>query len=112
MQRVLLDTTFVVTGDAARCIKEKRGLDCEMIECIIEKRHVTHEVMSTFRNWVKGKITDDGFTYNYGDIPVKCTFIKNKYPYFNFADQKLYAPEIYKIPNQWDQYWEHRKEII
>lgn len=112
MQRVLLDTTFIVVGDAARCMKEKRGLDCEVIECVVEKRHVTKEVMSTFREWVKGEVTGDGFSYEYGGVPVKCKFIKNEYPYFTFADQRLYGPEIYKIPNQWDEYWEHRKEII
>ncbi len=108
MQRVLLDTTYVITGEAAKCLKEKRGLDCDGIDCIIEKRHVIPFVVSTLKEWTKADVTDEGFEYKVGNVPVRFKFIKRKYDFFKYADTAFYDPEIYKIPNQFANYWKAR----
>ena len=108
MQRVLLDTTYIVAGEAAKCLKEKRGLDCNGLDFIIEKRHVTPFVVSTLKDWTKSDITDKGFEYKVGNVPLRFKFVERKYEFFKFADTVLYDPEIYRIPNQFDRYYKAR----
>ena len=111
MQRVLLDNKYVVVGEAARCLKENRGLDCDGIDVIIERRYVTPEVVITLRDWATPDVTDQGFVFQVGKVPVRFRFIDGNYDYFKFADLRVYGPEQYRIPNQWKDYWEHRDEI-
>lgn len=108
MQRVLLDTTYVIAGDAAKCLKEKRGLDCDGIDCVIEKRHITPFVVSTLKEWVTPDVTDKGFEYKVGNVPIRFKFIERKYDFFKYPDTVFYAPEIYKIPNQFEKYYKAR----
>lgn len=108
MQRVLLDTTYVVTGDAAKSLKEKRWLDCDVIDCAIEKRHVTPFVISTLKQFATPDVTDEGFEYKVGNVPVRFKFINRKYDFFKFADTVFHAPEIYRIPNQFEKYYKAR----
>ena len=109
MQRCLLDTTFIVLGDAARCIKERRGLDCNKLEFGIEKRYVTTEVLSTLKDWVKGgQFVDNGFSYVFDGVPVKFKYIRNKYKFFKDLDTVFYMPEFYKVANPFDKYWRAR----
>ena len=118
MQRCLLDTVYIVAGDAARCLKENRGLDCDKIEFVINRRYVTPEVRSTLVNYVEGsldssgypngKVTRDGFSYEFEGVPVSCKFIDRSYRWFDYADQRFYGPENYRIPNQFDRYWKAR----
>ena len=118
MQRCMLDSTYIITRDAAKCLKENRLLDCESLDFIIQKRYVTPEVRSTLVNYVEGsndssgypegKVTDTGFSYTYEGVPVTCKFITRNYRWFEYADSRVYGPENYKIPNQWDNYWKGR----
>ena|SRR3990167_3458477 len=109
MQRCLLDTTFIVLGDAAKCIKERRGLDCNKLEFGIEKRYLTPEVMSTLKEWVKGGLfVDNGFSYVFEGVPVRFKFIKRKYKFFENLDSQIYMPEWYKIANPFKNYWKAR----
>ena len=109
MQRCLLDMNFIVLGDAARCIKERRGLDCNKLEFGIEKRYLTPEVMSTLKEWVKGgQFVDNGFSYVFEGVLVKFKFIKRKYKFFENLDSQVYMPEWYKIANPFDKYWKSR----
>ena len=63
MQRCVLDTTFVVMGEAGKCLYEKRGLDCNGLDFAIEKRYITPEVMSTLKDWATPDVTQYGFMY-------------------------------------------------
>ena len=109
MQRCLLDQNFITLGDAAKCIKENRGLDCNVLEFGIEKRYLTPEVMSTLKEWVKsGQFTDKGFMYTFEGVPVKFKFIVRKYAFFKNLDLRIYSPEWYKIANPFSNYWKAR----
>lgn len=112
MSRVLLQTTYIVVGEAARCIHENRGLDCDALDFVIDKRHITKEVLSTLKEWATPDITEEGFTYEHNEVPLRFRFITETYPFFKYADTKLYGPEDYKIPNGWDEYWQHKDEIV
>ena len=111
MQRVLLDNKFVIVGEAAKCIRERKWLDCDGIDVVIEKSHVIPEVISTLKDWATKDITDKGFEWDVNGVPVRVKFIEGKYDYFKFADMRVYGPEQYKIPNQWDKYWAERSQI-
>ena len=111
MQRIMLDNKFVVAGEAARCLKEGRWLDCDGIDVVLEKRCVTKEVLSTLKTWATPKITNEGFTWDVNGVPVRVQFVKGIYDYFKFADMRLYGPENYKIPNQFERYWQERSQI-
>ena len=111
MQRILLDNKFVVAGEAARCMREKKWLECDGIDIVIEKRNITKEVLSTLKTWATPDITDKGFVWSVNGVPVRVQFVEGSYDYFKFADMRVYGPECYKIPNQWDKYWAERGEI-
>ena len=109
MQRCLLDQNFIVLGNAAKCVKENRGLDGDKLEFGIEKRYVTTEVLSTLKEWVKGgQFVDNGFEYIFEGVPVKFKFINRKYHFFKNLDSKIYSPEWYKIANPFSNYWKSR----
>mgnify|MGYP001579537877 CR=1 FL=1 len=111
-QRGLLDNKFVVVGEAAKCIRENRWLECDGIDIVVEKRLMTKEVVSMLKDWATKDITDKGFEWDVNGVPVRVKFVTRDYDYFRFADIKVYGPEQYKIPNQWDRYWAEREKII
>ena len=109
MQRCLLDNNYIVLGDAAKCLKEGRGLDCDKLEFGIEKRYITPEVLSTLKEWVKGgQFADNGFSYTFEGVLVKFKFITRKYKFFKELDSRIYTPEWYKIANPFENYWKSR----
>ena len=112
MQRVLLDAAYVLVGEGARCLKENRGLDCDKLEFIIEAREVNPMVISTLKSFATPDVRDNGFNWKVGNVPLYFKFVKGDYPYFRFADYRMYGPEQYKIPNQWSEYWKHKDEIV
>ena len=112
MQRVLLNTQFVVVGDAARCLYENRGLDCDSIDVVISNRFVTREARYTFAAFVKGTIMENGFNHSFEGVPVRCRYVEGDYPWFRYADQRLYGPEVYRIPNNFEEYWEVRDQFM
>jgi len=111
MQRVLLDGKYVLCGEAAKCLKENRPLDCDGLDFVIETRYIIPEVVSTLREWATRDMTEKGFEWSVGGVPCRFKFIANEYEYFKYADHKVYGPESYKIPNQWNKYWEERETI-
>ena len=64
------------------------------------------------KDWATKEITDKGFEWDVNGVPVRVKFVTRDYDYFRFADIKVYGPEQYKIPNQWDRYWAEREKII
>ena len=113
MQRCVLDTTFVVIGEAAKCLYENRGLDCNGLDFAIERRYVTPEVTTTLKDWVKGlEMNESGFNYIFEGVPIRFKYIEGKYDYFKYADIKIYGPEIYKIPNPFNAYYKERDLIV
>ena len=111
MRRVLLSTYYLIMGEAAKCLHEVRGLDCDGIDVAIERRYLTPEVLTTFRDFVKAEIRDDGFEYEFESVPVRVQFIDGIYDYFKYADQRFYGPETYKIPNPFEKYYKERHLI-
>lgn len=112
MQRALLDGTYVVAGDAARCLYENRGLDCDGLDFVLERRHVTKEVISMLKDWATTHVRSDGFECEIERVPIRVKFLNGKYDYFSFPDQRVYGPEIYKIPNQFERYWKEKESLV
>ena len=112
MSRALLNTSFIVVGEAARCLFENRGLDCDSIDVVLERKDVTKEVVSMIKDWATTHVRDNGFECEMEGVPLRVLFVKGTYDYFTYPDQRLYGPEVYKIPNQFKRYWEERKTLI
>ena len=110
MQRSILQNDFVVVGDAGRCLKERRGLDCEGLDFVIPKKLLNTQVIDMIKEWADPNMNEQGFSYQVGGVPLRFKFV-GEYDYFKFADVRPYGPEQYRIPNQWDEYWQHREEI-
>ena len=119
MQRFLLDTSFLVVGEAGRALYEKRPLEGVGIECVLHAREVTPELYKLLSdrrdNWVQGIITemteDKGFTYLVGQVPVTFTFLTKTYSFFQNPDVRPYGPEWYRIPNPFAEYWKARFDL-
>lgn len=111
MQRGLLDNKFVVAGQVAKCMKDNRPLEADYLEVIVAKRHVTPEVKSMLMDFATKNITDDGFEWKAGNVPVRVKFLKNNYDYFDFPDRRVHGPEAYNIPNQFAKYWEEKDKL-
>jgi hypothetical protein len=111
MQRVLLDGKYVLCGEAAKCLKEDRPLDCDGLDFVIETRYIIPEVVSTLKVWATKDLDEKGFEWLVGGVPCRFKFIDNEYDYFKYADSRMYGPEVYKIPNQFAKYWEERDTI-
>ena len=112
MQRALLDGKYIVVGEAARCIRQSLPLDCDGLDFVIEKRHVIPEVVSMLKDWATKNIREDGFEWSVGGVPLRFKFVGGDYDHFKYADSRMYGPEVYKIPNQFKDYWEHRGEFV
>ncbi len=111
MSRSLLDNKYIITGEAAKCLKENKVLDCDGIDIAIEKRHVTPETLSMLKVFATKEIDDNGFVWMVGPVPVRCKFT-GSYEHFSYPDMRVYGPEFYLIPNQWNDYWENRDKFI
>ena len=112
MTRGLLQYEFIVVGEAAGCIKADKPLSGTGIDCVIENKRITPAVVAMIKEWATADVTSDGFVFHVGEVPVRFKFVKNKYDYFTYADIRIYGAEQYKIPNQFDEYWKHREEIV
>lgn len=111
MTRVLLQNEMITTHDTARCIRENKWLEGDGVDLAISKRHITESVGKTLREW-GCDVHDTGFTTKINGVPVRMQFVENTYDYFKMADIRPYGAEFYKIPNQWDEYWKNRMEIV
>ena len=111
MQRSLLDAVYVVAGDASRCLHDGKLLECSEIEFVIPGKHVTPEVVSMLKDYATKEIRTDGFDWSVNNVPLKFRFVYNEYDYFNFAYTRVYGPEVYRIPNQFNRYWEERENL-
>mgnify|MGYP001592244876 CR=1 FL=1 len=107
-----LEADYVVVGETARCLKEGRGLDVEVIELVAPVKRATVEVLSTLKTWASPEANNEVVEWKENGVPVKLTFLKETYDHFKYADNKVYGPEFYKIPNQWKDYWEKRSSFV
>ena len=112
MTRVLLQNEMIATHDTARCIRENKWLEGTGVDVAIPKRMITASVRITLQEWVPEKVEDTGFTTKINGVPVRMQFVENTYDYFKMADIRPYGAEFYKIPNQWDEYWKNKENII
>lgn len=112
MTRVLLQDEMIATHDTARCIRENLWLQGDGIDLAIPKRHITESVRKTLGEWLPDPIEDSGFTTKINGVPVRMQFITGDYDYFKMSDMRPYGAEFYRIPNQWDEYWKHREEVV
>lgn len=111
MSRAMLEAVYIVVGEGARCLKERRGLDCDELEFVIPKKYATSEVLATLKVWADPKADEKGFVWAVDGVPMRFRFVGN-YDHFRYADERLYGPENYRIPNQWKDYWERRNEFV
>ena len=108
MERVV-DVTYIVLGDAAKCIKEGRALDCTKLEFGIPRKYIQPHVLSALKEYViGGEFTDKGFSYRHQGIEVRFKYLTRTYKFFKELDIKIYMPEFYKIANPFDNYWKSR----
>ena len=113
MIRSLLQNVYLTLLDTAKAFKDQIGLYGDGIDIGIEKRYLTHEVMSTFKSPIimkhrPSQWTDSGFVYYVGEVPVRVKFINRNYGFFRNPDVKFYLAEEYQIPNPFDNYWKTR----
>lgn len=109
MHRVLLQDNFLLLGMIAKCVYEDKFLEGDGIDCGIEKKYLTPEVINTLRTWTKAQITDKGLVYEiFEGVPVRIKFINRRYPWFSHPITKIYGVEEYQIPNPFEKYWKAR----
>jgi hypothetical protein len=108
LQRVLLDTYFVALGNTGKAIKENRPLDVDVLEFGVYKKFIIPEVRSTLKDWIKGDITENGFSHSYRGVPMYMRFVDKKNKYMEFADSRLYAGEFFRYPNPFDEYYKNQ----
>ena len=107
MHRTLLQDQYVLLKETAKALYDRVWLYGDGIDIGIEDRFLTKEVMTTFKEYFiprMGEITDDGFEFKINDIPIRVKFIHKKYDFFKFFDRRVYGPEDYQIPNNFEAY--------
>lgn len=103
---------YLLLGDTALDIKDNLLLHGSKITVGIENKYLTKEALSTLQTLLKNvEITEKGFTYMVGEVPVQVKFIRKKYGFFKYPDAKMYWGGEYKIPNPFDKYWKSRRII-
>lgn len=112
MCRGLIQYEFIVTDEVAESIKKNLPLKGNGVDIVIPRKYVTKQVMDMFREWADKDVNENGLTYKVAHVPVRIKFLKNDYDYFKYADIRVFGAEQYKIPNQWDEYWKNREDII
>ena len=107
-----LQFDYVMAGDTARCLHDNQPLDCYKIELVAPKKRATVEVLSMLRVWASPEANDKVVKWSINGIPVTLKFLENWSDPFRYADQRVYGPEFYKIPNQWAFYWENKDKFV
>ena len=99
---------YILTLETARCVKEGCSMEGDKITAVVKFNEATKQKRSTFRSYAHVLISDEGFGYEFGGVPIKVTFIKKKYNFFEHPDSKVYMAGFYLLPNPWETYWKSR----
>lgn len=117
LNRALLDiddmmgramANYLVLGETAKNIKEEKQIQGDKIEVGLEERYLTREVKSLFNTYQGVEMTDKGFSYLFGEVPIEVKFITRRYKFFKNPDSKFYLAGEYRIPNPFENYWKSR----
>lgn len=107
--RCVLSPNYILLGETALAIWEKRGLSGTGVDVGLPVRYMTAETVSTLRTALPNvKIEDDGFTYFVDEVPVRVKVIHRKYKFFEHLDGVLYNFGDYQLPNPFALYWKSR----
>ena len=106
MWRCLTQTNYLSLGDIGKAMKENVDFDGKELEFGIESRYVTPEVMSTLKSYTLPDtvFTETGFSYKFGEVPVKVKFIKRRYHFFEHPEKLIYGAGEFQIPNPFEKY--------
>ena len=103
---------YVLLHETAKSLTEGYELKGDGIYVGILKKNITSSNMNTFKFYLAESknvsMRDDGFDYQWGDVPVHVKIIKRNYKYFDYPDTKFYSASEYKIPNPFSEYWKAR----
>lgn len=103
---------FILLGQAAKDVKEQRGISGDKLVIAIRKNDVNPYVLSVIRQYVNVVPSDKGFEYKAHNIPVKVKFVGTKFPFFDHPDTSApYFGESYQLPNPFNEYWKVRNLI-
>lgn len=110
MYRCLTQSSFLALGDIGKAIKDNLDFDGSELEFGLEERYVTREVLSTLKTFAPpdAVFTEKGFSYTFGEVPVKVRFIKRKYSFFTNPEKMIYGVGEYQIPNPFEKYYRAR----
>ena len=110
MWRCLTQTSYLSLGDIGKAMKENVDFDGKELEFGIESRYVTPEVMSTLKSYTLPDtvFTETGFSYKFGEVPVKVKFIKRRYHFFEHPEKLIYGAGEFQIPNPFERYLKAR----
>lgn len=100
---------YFILRDTAKSIVDSGELKGKDITVGILKKYITKEVLWTFKSLLKDiKLTDNGFTYLFGEVPIIIKFINKHYKFFDNPDFKWYKAGQYNIANPFERYWKSR----
>ena len=108
MHRTLLQDQYVLLKDSAKALYDGVWLYGDGIDIGIEYKYLTKEVMTTINEYFiprTTEINDNGFEFKIGDVPIRVKFIHRKYDFFKYFDRRMYGPEDYQIPNNFEKYY-------
>ena len=111
MERVVVH--YVVMRDTAYSIYHGNELKGREITVGILKKNITKEVLWTFESLLKDiRMTDRGFIYLFGKIPIVVKFINKHYKFFDCPNFKYYRTGQYDVANPFDKYWNMRYFVV
>ena len=111
MHRTLMQEYYILLKDTAQALVEQLFLP-QFLECGLERRYLTKEVLTTLDQYCPDKkTTDKGIEFVLNGVLVKFQFIEKKYEFFKYPVKIIYGPEDYQVPNQWDKYFKARHII-
>jgi len=110
MSRCLTQHLYLSLGGIGKAIKENVDFSGNGLEFGLEKRYITPEVLSTLKSFAppEAEFTENGFTYKFGDVPIKVTFIGRKYRFFEHPEKLVYGVGEFFIPNPFEKYYKAR----
>ena len=104
---------YMVMRDTAYSIYHEEKLKGREITVGILKKNITKEVLWTFETLLKDiRITERGFIYLYGKIPIVVKFINKHYKFFDCPNFKYYRVGQYEIANPFEKYWNMRYFVV
>lgn len=111
MDSCVLSPNYILLGDTALAVWEKRGLSGDGIDVGLPTRYATAETRSTIKTTLANQgveVGENGFTYLVDNVPVRVKLIHRKYRFFDHLDGVLYNFGDYQLPNPFELYWKSR----